>query len=197
MNKRKQWLIYGATGYSGRHTAEWAVANGLQPVLAGRRAAEVRALAERLGLQWEAFDLVDVKTIATVLAKYSTVLHCAGPFIHTYQPMIEACIAAGTHYLDITGEVDVYEGLAGYEAQAQRAGVMMMPAVGFDMVPGDCLALLLQDKLPDATDLDIGYSFDGTITRGSIRSALSAFSPRESAARWPVGAFACAPGAPV
>jgi short subunit dehydrogenase-like uncharacterized protein len=177
MSTRNQWLIYGATGYTGRRTAEWAVANGMKPVLAARRAAEVKMLAERLGLQWEAFDLTDVGIVTKRLSKYSTVLHCAGPFIDTWQPMIEACIAAGTHYLDITGEVDVYEGLAAHEAQAKQAGVMMMPAVGFDMVPGDCLALALKERMPDADTLEIGYSFDGTITRGSIRSALKAFTP--------------------
>lgn len=177
MTSRQQWLIYGATGYTGRRTAQWAVAHGMKPALAGRRAAEVEALAKSLGLAWESFDLADPATLASRLAKYSTVLHCAGPFIHTWRPMIEACITAGTHYLDITGEVDVYEGLADYETQARQAGVMMMPAVGFDMVPGDCLALMLKDALPDATSLDIAYSFDGTITRGSIRSALAAFSP--------------------
>ena len=177
MTKKNRWLIYGATGYTGRRTAQWAVAHGMKPVLAGRRGPEVQALARSLGLDAETFDLGDPRTLATVLSQYSTVLHCAGPFVHTWQPMIEACIAAGTHYLDITGEVDVYEGLAGYEAQAQRASVMIMPAVGFDMVPGDCLALMLKDALPDATSLDIAYSFDGTITRGSIRSALAAFGP--------------------
>ena len=177
MNTSKQWLIYGATGYTGRRTAERAVAMGLNPVLAGRRAVEVKALAENLGLKWEAFDLTNVNVVAASLSKYSAVLHCAGPFIDTYQPMIEACILAGTHYLDITGEVDVYEGLAAHEAKATQAGVMIMPAVGFDMVPGDCLALALKERMPDAHTLEIGYSFDGTITRGSIRSALKAFTP--------------------
>ena len=177
MSTRKQWLIYGATGYTGRRTAERAVAMGLKPVLAARRRDEVKALAEKLGLQWEAFDLSDVNVVTSSLSKYSTVLHCAGPFIDTYLTMIKACIAAGTNYLDITGEVDVYEGLARHEAEAKKAGVMIMPAVGFDMVPGDCLALALKERLPDADTLDIGYSFDGTITRGSIRSALKAFTP--------------------
>lgn len=183
MNSKSQWLIYGATGYTGRHIAQTAVAMGLRPVLAARRAAEVRALAESLGLEWIAFDLSDVDAVARRLTSYSTVLHCAGPFIHTYRPMIEACIAAGTHYLDITGEVDVYEGLAQYESQALRSGITIMPAVGFDMVPGDCLALHLKERLPDAAALDIGYSFDCTITRGSIRSALAAFSPDAQARR--------------
>ena len=183
MSTRNQWLIYGATGYTGRRTAERAVAMGMKPVLAARRAAEVQALAEHLGLTWEVFDLSDANAVAKSLSKYSTVLHCAGPFIDTWQTMIEACIAAGTHYLDITGEVDVYEGLAAHEAAAQKAGMMIMPAVGFDMVPGDCLALALKERMPDADTLEIGYSFDGTITRGSIRSALKAFTPDAQARR--------------
>ena len=176
-NKRKQWMIYGATGYSGSRTAERAVALGYQPVLAGRSEPEVKKLAERLGLTWESCDLKDTTKLTQVLSKFSAVLNAAGPFIDTYKPMIEACIKTGTHYLDISGEVGVYEGLASYQSQAIQAGIMIMPAVGFDMVPGDCLALMLKDKLPDARELNIAYSFDGTLSRGSTRTALVTFSP--------------------
>lgn len=175
MAPRSQWLLYGATGYTGRRIAEWCVARGIRPVLAGRRADEVQALAARLGLAHEVFTLDNPDVIVAALRRYTSVLNCAGPFMQTWRPMIEACIVAGTHYLDITGEIEVYEGLAAHEDAARRAGIVMMPAVGFDMVPGDCLALALQQRLRDATQLDIGYSFDGTITRGSIRSALASF----------------------
>lgn len=172
---REHWLLYGATGYTGRRIAEWCVARGIHPVLAARRGDELRGIATRLGLAHEALVLDNADVLAASLRRYTTVLNCAGPFAQTWRPMIEACVVAGTHYLDITGEIGVYEGLAEYEDAARRAGIVIMPAVGFDMVPGDCLALALQQQLPDADTLDIGYSFEGTITRGSIRSALASF----------------------
>ena len=170
MSKNKSWLLYGATGYTGEHIARKAVAYGYKPVLAGRRKNEVKALAEELGLEWRVADLTDSAALNAMVAEFSTVLHVAGPFAHTYKPMIEACIANGAHYLDITGEIAVFEGLAEYDAQARAAGIMMLPGCGFDMVPGDCLALSLKRQMPDATRLDIAISFEGTLTRGTIKS---------------------------
>jgi short subunit dehydrogenase-like uncharacterized protein len=170
---REPWLLYGATGYSGAHIAEKAVAMGYRPALAGRRDDEGKALAGRLGLDWHCLDL-NAAALATVVGKYSTVLHAAGPFVHTYRPMLEACLAAGTHYLDLTGEVEVFEALAALDGAARDAGIMLMPGVGFDMVPGDCLALYLKRLMPDAISLEIGISFEGTLSRGTILSALLA-----------------------
>ena len=180
---RETWLLYGATGYTGRRIARNAVEKGAKPVLAGRRESELRPLAEELGLDWEVFDLHDAALVQTKLARHAFVVNAAGPFAHTYGPIVEGCLAVGAHYLDISGEVDAYEGLAGYHDAALRAGVMVMPAIGFDMVPGDCLALTLSNRLPDATVLNIGYSFDGTVSRGSARSALVAFSPETTVRR--------------
>lgn len=178
MNRRpSSWLLYGATGYTGSHIAERAVAQGMHPVLAGRSAAPLESLANRLGLEWRVVDLDDAAALKSLVGEFTAVLHCAGPFLHTAQPMAQACIALGTHYLDITGEVNVYEDLAAMHPSARAAGVMLMPGVGFDMVPGDCLALMLKRQMPDAISLDMGISFDGTLTRGTIRSALASFSP--------------------
>lgn len=171
------WMLYGATGYTGSRIAERAVAQGMHPVLAGRSAAALETLATRLGLEWCVVDLDDAAALKSLVGEFTAVLHCAGPFLHTAQPMAQACIAAGTHYLDITGEVNVYEDLAAMHQAARAAGVMLMPGVGFDMVPGDCLALMLKRQMPDAISLDMGISFDGTLTRGTIRSALASFSP--------------------
>ena len=67
------------------------------------------------------------------------VVHAAGPFIKTFRPMVEACIKHGKHYCDIDGEIAVIEGIAEYDAQARAAGVMLLPAAGFDVVPSDVL----------------------------------------------------------
>ena len=179
MNKRKQWLLYGATGYTGSHIAEKAVAKGFCPVLAGRREADVKVLAQRLGLEWRVADLADPDTTSlnALVAEFSAVLHAAGPFVNTWRPMIDACLANGTHYLDITGEIPVYEGLAALDMQARQAGIMILPGCGFDIVPGDCLALQLKRLMPDATQLEIAISFEGTLTHGTIRSAMAVANP--------------------
>lgn len=175
--RSSSWLLYGATGYTGSRVAERAVALGTRPVLAGRSAGDLEPLAQRLGLEWRVVELSDAAALKALVGEFTAVLHCAGPFLYTAQPMAQACIAAGTHYLDITGEVNVYEGLAAMHEAARAVGVMLMPGVGFDMVPGDCLALMLKRQMPDAIRLDMGISFDGTLTRGTIRSALASFSP--------------------
>ena len=170
--ERRQWLLYGATGYTGTHIAELAAAKGLDPVLAGRNEQLVRKLADRLGLDWRVANLGDSGALKSLVSEFSVVLNAAGPFIHTWRPMVEACLAAGTHYLDLTGEIPIYEGLATHDQRARQAGIMLMPGVGFDMVPGDCLALALKRLMPDATSLDMAVSFEGTLTHGSIQSAL-------------------------
>ena len=176
-SKRSKWLIYGATGYSGKRIAQEAASRGYRPVLAARNGRAVKALAEQLGLEWESFDLTDKSTLLNSFKQFSTVLNAAGPFVDTYAPAVAACLSAGANYLDISGEVNVYEALAIKHAEALAANLTIMPGVGFDMVPGDCLALSLKDELPDATELSIGYSFDGTVSRGSARTALATFSP--------------------
>ena len=101
-------MIYGATGYTGALIAQECVRRGLQPVLAGRDAVGLRLLAERLHLQHAVVALDNATALKQALQGFVAVLHCAGPFSRTSAPMREACIAAGTHYLDITGEIDVF-----------------------------------------------------------------------------------------
>ncbi len=114
------FLIYGATGYTGRLIAEHAVERGLNPVLAGRRAEAVRALADRLRLRHRVFGLESRKALVEGLNGMTAVLHAAGPFSATSAPMAEACIAAGVHYCDVTGEIDVFEDLADLDARATK-----------------------------------------------------------------------------
>ena len=117
-----KWLIYGANGYSGALIACEAQARGLRPILAGRSAA-VQALATELGLEARSFALDQPAAVRAGLEGVALVLHCAGPFSATSAPMVAACLAAGSHYLDITGEIDVFEALAARdgEAKARRA----------------------------------------------------------------------------
>jgi short subunit dehydrogenase-like uncharacterized protein len=165
-------LLYGATGYTGRLVTRMAAGYGIAPILAGRNAAAVAALAGEHGLEHRPFALDDPDAVAAGLAGVSVVLHCAGPFIHTYRAMADACIAAGVHYLDITGEIDVFEGLARLDSRAREAGVMLLPGVGFDVVPTDCLAAMLAQRLPGATRLALAISGSGPLSHGTATTAL-------------------------
>ena len=167
-------LIYGATGYSGRLIVDAARGCGLRPILAGRDAAKLAALAEPAGLEWRAAPLGEPGLLDAALQGVRVVLHAAGPFSHTARPMLEACLRAGVHYLDITGEIAVIEALARRDAVARQRGVMVMPAVGFDVVPSDCLAAHVAGRLPGAERLTIGLTGFTFLTRGSAKTLVEA-----------------------
>ena len=166
------WLLYGANGYTGRLIAQLAVEQGHRPVLAGRDRAAVAALAGRLGLEYRAFDLTDAEMIWAGLSGMAAVLHCAGPFAVTSAPMVAGCLATGTHYLDVTGEIAVLEAVYALDAQAREAGVVLLPAVGFDVVPTDCLAGLLAAALPGATSLELAFVAGGGLSPGTFATSL-------------------------
>jgi short subunit dehydrogenase-like uncharacterized protein len=165
-------LLYGATGYTGRLITRLAAGYGIRPILAGRDAAAVARLAEDYGLEHRAFALDDGPALARGLDGVTVVLHCAGPFSRTWRPMADACLAAGIHYLDITGEIEVFEGLAALDAEAKRAGVMLLPGVGFDVVPTDCLAAMLAHRLPGATRLTLAILGTGQLSHGTATTAM-------------------------
>ncbi len=166
------WLIYGATGYTGRLIAEKAAARGLRPVLAGRDRTKVNALADRLGLGWRAFPLDDARALREGLEGMQAVLHCAGPFAETAAPMLEACLEAQVHYLDITGEIEVFARVHALDQRAKGQGVALLPGVGFDVVPSDCLAVLLAKRLPGANRLTLAFEGEGGASPGTAKTAL-------------------------
>jgi short subunit dehydrogenase-like uncharacterized protein len=158
------FLIYGANGFTGRLVAEAAKERGLDAVLAGRNERAVRELAERLSLEARVFSLDDAAAVRQGLDGMGAVLHCAGPFSQTSRPMLDACLARGVHYLDITGELTVFESVFARHAEIERAGVVALPGAGFDVVPTDCLAVALANELPGAQRLVLGLSFGGGLT---------------------------------
>jgi short subunit dehydrogenase-like uncharacterized protein len=169
------WILYGANGFTGAMIARHAAQTGSTPILAGRNPSAVARVAEECGLQWRAFDLRDKDAVRVGLADVSAVVNAAGPFAFTYQPLLQACLSQGVHYLDISGEIDTFERCAKTHDTAMRQGVMVMPGIGFDMVPGDCLALHLKTKLPQADTLEIGLRYGGSLSRGTSKSALLTF----------------------
>jgi short subunit dehydrogenase-like uncharacterized protein len=166
------WLLYGANGYTGELIAREAVRLGMHPLLAGRSPAKVGKLAAELGCRSIAFDLDDHTALVRALENVQAVLHCAGPFSQTARSMMQACMATHVHYLDITGEIDVFELAHGADEQAQRAGIVLCPGVGFDVVPTDSIAAKLKQALPDATHLALGFESGGGTSRGTAKTAI-------------------------
>jgi short subunit dehydrogenase-like uncharacterized protein len=166
------FLIYGANGYTGSLIARAAVAAGLRPVLAGRNAAALAALARELQLEQRVFVLDDPLAVDAGLRGMSAVLHCAGPFAHTFKPMADACLRGSVHYLDITGEVAVFEALAARAAEAKAAGVLLLPGAGFDVVPSDCLAAHVKRRLPSARRLTLAISSLTGVSRGTATTIV-------------------------
>ncbi|MDQ3397713.1 MAG: saccharopine dehydrogenase NADP-binding domain-containing protein, partial [Deinococcota bacterium] len=168
------FLLYGSYGYTGDLIAREAVGRGLRPVLAGRSGEKLTRQAHGLGLDYRVFGLDDPAAVDEGLAGVRAVLHCAGPFSRTSRPMADACLRTRTHYLDITGEIAVFEALAKRDAEAKGAGVMLLPGAGFDVVPSDCLAAYLKAQLATATQLALGFSGTGRMSRGTATTMVEA-----------------------
>jgi short subunit dehydrogenase-like uncharacterized protein len=165
---KQDFIIYGCYGYTGKLISELAVKAGLRPTLAGRDAKKVTELASQLQLPYCVFNLDNEQDVINNIKHFKIVLHCAGPFSQTAKPMANACLKAQTHYLDITGEYQVFESIYNLDAEAKKAGILMMPGVGFDVVPTDCLALYLKEQLPTAHTLELAlYTKGGKLSQGT------------------------------
>jgi short subunit dehydrogenase-like uncharacterized protein len=169
------WILYGANGYTGELIARAAKERGHSPILAGRRESALVPLADELGFTYRAFALDDPRAVDDGLRGARLVLNCAGPFSKTARSMVEACLRSHTHYLDVTGEIDVFEALARRDLAAQSGGVMLLPGVGFDVVPTDCLAAHLKRRLPTADHLCLALAVDIAMSRGTILTTIEGF----------------------
>lgn len=167
-----KWMIYGANGYTGELIAREAVRRGLKPVLAGRSRDKIEPLARELGLEAHGFGLDDPAKAAGQIKGLGLVMHCAGPFSVTAQPMMEACLKAGAHYLDITGEIAVFELAQSLNARARDAGVVICSGVGFDVIPTDCVAATLKAAMPDATHLALGFDSRSGPSAGTAKTSI-------------------------
>lgn len=168
----KNWMIYGANGYTGELIARYAKTLGHHPILAGRNAQSVGALAHELSLPAQSFDLSDEAAVLENLAEIGAVLNCAGPFSKTTRPLVEACLKQSIHYLDITGEIDALEWTYEQHERAVSANCTMIPAVGFDVVPTDCLAASLQLRLPTADHLSLAIGGGNQVSKGTLKTMI-------------------------
>ena len=161
------FLIYGANGYTGELITRYAVERGMKPLVAGRNAIAIEELAKKHHLEYRVFSLDETARLEAALQDVDMVLHAAGPFSITSRPMVEACLRNRKHYTDITGEISVFEAMAALDERAKASEVMVMPGVGFDVVPSDCLARHLKDRLPTATHLSLAFYGMGRISHGT------------------------------
>lgn len=167
-------FVYGAGGFTGALIAREAARRGLAPILAGRRFESIAPLARELGLEARVVGLDDPTALGRALDGVAVVLHAAGPFVHTSRPMVDACLAHGATYLDITGEIGVFEAIFRRDEEAKRAGVALVPGVGFDVVPSDALAAELHRALPDAVRLELAFASTpgASWSRGTLATAI-------------------------
>ena len=171
--RSNQLLLYGANGYTGKLILSLINDYQVYPLIAGRNKREIKVLAECYQLSFETLELSESRRLHQLLERVSVVLHVAGPFRHTARPMMEACIHTSTHYIDITGEIEVFEMAKQYDRAAKEAGIMLLPGAGFDVVPTDCLALYLKKKMPAATHLSLAFAnIGGGVSHGTAMTMI-------------------------
>jgi short subunit dehydrogenase-like uncharacterized protein len=166
------FMIYGAYGYTGELIAREALARGHKPLLAGRNEAKLADLAHELQLPFVVVGLEEKAALLRAVSSVSAVCHAAGPFVHTSAPLVEACLATGAHYLDITGELPVFEAIFRRHAEAERRNVALIPGVGFDVVPSDCLAGFVALAVPDAHELELALAVRGGLSAGTAKASF-------------------------
>jgi saccharopine dehydrogenase (NAD+, L-lysine-forming) len=165
-------MVYGAYGYTGRLVAALAAERGELPVIAGRDERRLRELGERFELEYRTVNLSDASELRSALRGVDVVAHCAGPFSATSEPMVDACLDTGTHYLDITGEIDVFEAVLARDEEARARGVVLLPGAGFDVVRSDCVAAMLARGLPGAVRLELAIRAGGGVSPGTAKTAM-------------------------
>ncbi len=179
---KKRLLLYGANGYTGRLILDAALARGLPVTIAGRRPEAIEPVATGRGVPFEAFALDEApRRLSERFSRFGAVLLAAGPFSRTSAPVLAACLKARVPYLDVTGEIGVFEAVFARHAEAVKAGVVLLPGVGFDVVPSDCLAASLALALPGAVRLQLAFRGFG-ISAGTARTMLEGL-PKGGAAR--------------
>jgi short subunit dehydrogenase-like uncharacterized protein len=167
------FLIYGSYGYTGQLIVDQALKMGLRPILAGRNEKKLSAQAAQCNLDYRTFSLKEAAKLDAALLEVDAVLHCAGPFVHTFGWMAEACLRTKRHYVDISGEIPGFEVLGAMDKLAKEANIMLLPGAGFDVVPSDCLAAHLKQRLPAATHLRLFIRGIGAgVSRGTAKSAI-------------------------
>jgi short subunit dehydrogenase-like uncharacterized protein len=166
-------LLYGANGYTAQLILDYLPQYNLPIIVSGRNEVTIKAISEQYKLAYKIIDLNNINQLEEGLEDIKLVIHCAGPFIYTAKQMVEACIKTQTHYIDINGDISVFELIKTYHQQAINANVMLLPGAGFDVIPTDCIAALLKEKLPTTTHLKLAFaSFGGSVSHGTAMTMI-------------------------
>jgi short subunit dehydrogenase-like uncharacterized protein len=170
----KQWMIYGANGFSGALIAREAVRQNLKPILAGRNRAAIANLAQELNLEYRILGLNEPQKLKGI----RLLLNCAGPFKATAKILAKSCILSGVHYLDISGELAAFEELFTLSDAAKAKQIILLPGVGFFVAATDGLIALLKEQVPDADSIELSLIVEREFrfNTGSIKSILDIFN---------------------
>lgn len=177
-------VLFGATGFTGGLTADYLAAHapaGARWAVAGRNAAKLEALRDRLGgdVSILVADATDPASLARVAASTKVVATTVGPYIRHGEPLVAACAAAGTDYVDLTGEPEFVDTmyLRHHEA-AVASGARLVHACGFDSIPHDLGAQFCVEQLPEGVPLRVrGFvAAGGLFSGGTFDSATTAMS---------------------
>ena len=162
MNTAGRVLVYGAAGHTGRFVVDELLRRGLTPVLAGRSADRLSAVAPRHpALERRVVGLDDPDLLRQAVAGVGVVINCAGPFLDTAVPLARAAVEAGAHYLDVTAEQTVVQELyRELDAPARDAGVAVVPAMAFYGGLADLLVTAALDGDSRADEVEVAIGLD-------------------------------------
>lgn len=166
------WLLYGATGFTGRLVAEEAVKRGHRPVLGGRSADKLRLLAEACGLDYVVCHLGEAERLAEIVGGFELVCNLAGPYVHTFESIVRACLEGSASYIDVTGEISVLQAMRAYEREAEEKGVALIPAAGFIATPTDCCARYAAEHLSNPIRLETAVASAAKVSPGTAKTIL-------------------------
>jgi short subunit dehydrogenase-like uncharacterized protein len=177
-------VIFGATGFTGALTTEYLAQHageGVRWALAGRNRAKLEALSERLGVDVPLLhaDVTDDASLRSVAESAQVVITTVGPYVTYGEPLVAACAAAGTDYVDLTGEPEFVDRMyLRHHAEAVKSGARIVHACGFDSIPHDLGVLFTVEQLPEGVPLDVrGFvRAGGKPSGGTFHSAMTAFT---------------------
>jgi short subunit dehydrogenase-like uncharacterized protein len=179
------FAIYGATGHTGRLVAAELLGRGQKVILAGRDEAGLARAAAELGppdrVRTHLAPLQDTSALRELAESASVIVHCAGPFSVTGDAVASAAVEAGCHYIDHAVESHHVKHLFDdYDSPAQRAGIVMIPALSFYGGMGDLLSAAVTDALPGIERVIVAYSVSGwRMTTGAKDTAAQLFAETE------------------
>jgi short subunit dehydrogenase-like uncharacterized protein len=186
-SREHEVVIYGATGFTGGLTAEYLArhAPGARWALAGRNRDKLKAVRDRLAAidaSLASMPLIhaeggDADSLRKMAESTQVVITTVGPYVNYGEPVVAACAAAGTDYVDLTGEPEFVDRMwLGYHDEAQRTGARLVHSCGFDSIPHDLGALYTVGFLPEDQPLTVeGFvRAGGTISGGTYHSAVHA-----------------------